>query len=457
MFWKKYWNRLNKEEIYQYGFFLVVSIIIMVLWEPDRFWHDSLQYFELGQGLYETGFAIGNFEHGVRGIWYPLLLSPFFIVKKAWLIPSVLLLIFFVCVFPRVWISSNKVDFKSRCILFCLLLFFWNGLFRYPMSDAVALSLLLVGMMLCFGKHQIISPFLGGACLYICYNTRTIYLFPIIVFVILYCVYLKEWKAIFCFILCFFVGFLCGAIPQIIVNYNNYSILSIKVITNRGYGNGLFSWQLAEGIRHTQYETFVGTEDVYPKPNLRFNDVVGMQIFAKEGLDPTQMNIKDVIKVIIKYPLDVAGIYVRHFINMLNPIWGEEYIEDIHKIKIHYTIVNYFMMCTFMTWFISRKIKMRDFINKYSKKLILGIAMLIPCFAITPGYVEQRFYFPMYYVFYLVMIFVMGKSGFKEVIYLWKKRPCLYICVWGFVFLVFCAIWSVTLASTQYGVWIGLL
>lgn len=462
------------KEVLQIIFFFLLSIGCQRVLNPDsQVFYDSDNYVQLSQSFWKEGsFSLLNFTEGIRGVWFPLILAPFIRISRewGWRILSALMTVFFVCYFPQIILGfrgkGDKYLFGKRLILFLLLFCFWSGIFLYPLSDGVALVFLVLGIRFIF-KNKIGSYLIGGVFFYLSYNIRTIYLLPVLFFIIGHGVLgmiHKKYSQCLIFLVSVGMGLLIIApIPQIIVNLNRYNILSLKVMTEEGYSSGLFSWQLAEGLRHSEYETHIGSMNVYPMPGIRFSDRVGENILLKEGLNPGEMSMGDVVKVIIKYPFEVMGIYMRHLINMLNPVWGEGYIKDIHKTKIYLSIINYCLMFTAVCYGVLKisrgkqiSLSAKQFMGEKGERCLLWSTILIPCIGILPGCVEQRFFFGAYMLMYIFLLFSMGKDGFLNLSMHWKKRPMYYAALFIIGFALLSAVWGNTYANTEHGIWISL-
>lgn len=180
-------NRINlKKEIVQIIFFFLLSIGCQILLNPDgqAYW-DSDNYLQLSQSFWkEDGFSLFNFTDGVRGVWFPLILAPFIKLSRkwGWRILSALMAVFFICYFPQTILNIREdigFLFRKRLALFLLICIFWSGIFLYPLSDGVALVFLVLGIWFIF-KDKIWGYLIGGAFFYLSYNTRTIYLLPLL-------------------------------------------------------------------------------------------------------------------------------------------------------------------------------------------------------------------------------------------------------------------------------------
>lgn len=297
-------------------------------------------------------------------------------------------------------------------------------------------------------------------CFYIAYNIRTIYLFPVLLFVIGTLFTKRPGKKKIMDFAIIILGIMIAGIPQAIVNYNCYQLFSLKVKTEDGmFPNGLFAWQVGVGMSNFQYETYVGDLEIYPVAGLRFIDKVGQAMVQKEGV-ADNFHILDVFRLLIKYPLDVMGIYTRHAVNMLNPVWGGSYIEDLFVPKMHLTLINYCMLFIWGCYMKMRIVcvrvneKMRG--EQWKLKILTYISLLLPCIMIMPGAIESRFSFPGYMLLYRILLFEMKIEDYKELWRNWKVNPVGYafLFIIGIAFLS--AVWGTSIASLEQELWIPL-
>ncbi len=463
----------QKSSLWQMVFFLILSILYLIAIHPTgRSYFDSNGYINLAKSFFIEGdFSLLNYPLDIRGVWFPLILSPFYeyFAWLGWKPLSAIVMVFFVYFFPQMLLEKREFNylFLRRIITFFLLCMFWSGVFIYPLTDAVALLLFSTGIW-CILKHSKLGYSIGALLFYIAYNTRTIYLFPIMAIVIGYIVllFLKDRKRVIpCLLAMFIGGMVIAPIPQVIVNYNNYGTISIEVITvdDESYPQGLFVWQLAEGLKLMQYETNINEESGYPIGGIRFEDPVGMKLLEEEGMDSLTMSMSDFMKVVFKYPADVIGIYIRHFINMLNPVWGEVYIKNIHKLKLHLTLLNYSMLFLgtakiLMTYLgRNKERRFKDIILSKGEKWLIYLVIIMPCIMILPGAIEQRFFFPMYMLLYVLIVYRISKEDLVKIWTHCKKEPMVYTLAFMIGLLIICCVCSNTYANNSEGIWIGFI
>ncbi|MEE3446725.1 MAG: hypothetical protein VZQ78_11025 [Prevotella sp.] len=89
----------------------------------------------------------------------------------------------------------------------------------------------------------------------------------------------------------------------------------------------LKNWQIAQGLTVDRYETFAGKDSVQI-PQMRFDDKAGISLEKKEKVS-AGISLTQLVELVFKYPLDIAGIYSRHLINYLTTVWRQAYITDL--------------------------------------------------------------------------------------------------------------------------------
>ncbi|MEG0305519.1 MAG: hypothetical protein RR576_09250 [Oscillospiraceae bacterium] len=455
----------------------VGTFIYLMLINKRAVYYDSAYYWELSQSFFgkDNNFSFLNFPLSWRGYFLPFIFS---VCKLGDIVFGadryVLYVVLsslnasFICTVALPYLASaigkqKQVGIIPRIVILVLTLVFWKGLFCYPLSDFYAFSFIVLACALLYSMEEhgnsgnlvfIIKSFFIGVLTYGAYNTRTIYLFSIFAIIILAIITQKQngLKAIlklFFFALC---GFLIAAYPQMLINYNVSGALSIKVDTSMLSGNGLFSDQLFGGLISQRYETLVpGMAEKIGAAGIVYYDSVGQQIMNKLG-GFHMGSMMDYFKIIIQYPLETIGIYLRHLINFLNPIFGEMYIEDPEKIKLHYTILNYTLMfATVLGVFGLREKYLNGADNKtkfnwalITKHLAWILPFVLPVLMIIPGQPEVRFFIPVYMLMYM---FLACCVDYKTVMETVKKHTVLMAISYVGVFCLLCSVWSMTYTS----------
>ncbi len=217
------------------------------------------------------------------------------------------------------------------------------------------------------------------------------------------------------------------------MNYYELGKLSIKVPTS-----GLMKRQLFWGMQNQAYGTYVGIEQEIPQ--MYFVDKVGMNILQKEGITNSFVSIGQYLKVCLKYPIEMVGIYTRHLINMLLPIWPEAYVVNMNSNKIITSLLAFsciflFIICVF---------------GKYTYRNTYWnfVPILIPVVFITPGAVEIRFFAALFiYIISTLCLNCDWKSMFSMI----ARNKIKFILSYIGIYASFIAIWTNTLSSISTG------
>lgn len=326
----------------------------------------------------------------------------------------------FTFVIPRLYsekdFSKNKEHLLKVLLNFLLVFSVYCGLFVYSLSDFFAFSLCTLSVF--FERRFKYSEKLSkkvlcalgvGIFVYLSYNVRTIYLFSGIYIFFLFIIDLcktdgrKLTKIIF--FLVFAASFFLAAFPMLIANRRNLGRNSIAVPTE-----SLMLAQVAWGIKYQRYDTYIGFRfgnDEQSDARMFFIDPVGEKLLQKESIT-SFASWKQFFKFCKKYPLEVAGIYVRHFVNLMFPVWPETYVKKIGNFKLFAVflgIVPFFLFGVALAAGAVRNLP--ELMKTYAPLLISTLFILA-------GAVESRF-------FISVFMLVFGTLSFSTD---WKK-------VWG--------------------------
>ena len=439
----------------------LISFIYLCINNDYLIIFDAKYYVTLSKSFVDSdGFSLYNYPETFRGVIFPLLLCIFnkmvvFFstdIIFGWRLLVSLLVTLATVQLPLIFkdLIKKRLNVLEIFIPLLLLHFFWYGLINNPLSDIVSLCFFIFGLSFLrisiFRKFSFIMAIVSGLSFYIAYNTRTIYIFPIffvIVGTLFYSIYYKKIKLNrFLFILLgLIIGILMIGMVQLIININCYDKYTISVIANYNNGN-LFMYQINNGIWISQYETYFSKNyNDYPKPGIMFVDPIGQEIVSKDTS----------LLEYIKHPIELCGIYIRHFLNMLNPVWGGgAYITDIHSLKIHRSIINYTILFVVFKYLI-KKLNGISFENvkssfKNNYITILSIISLLICFAaILPGAVESRFALPFYLIIYGLFAYCIP---LKEVWLDVKTQPIKNAIIYISIFTLLCCYWTYTYHTT---------
>lgn len=448
----------SKTKAFQGGVFLglfLISLLMQMLINNGEVFFDASLYWELGK---ECGWSVRNMTSAYRGWLLPFFFSICYKLGMLfgkeflgyWILSSIVFAITFTILFFAV---SRILEFEKDDIFVvlagggCGIVFwlFFRGLFTYPLSDFFAFFLSLTSLIL---MHAIlekqtgwyikaIQAFLLGLCLYGAYNIRTIYLFLAIVCIglmVIWQIYEKKWIQTLITVLCCWGGMAVCALPQMILNHKLFGVYVWKVPTG-----DLMLFQLHCGISTGRYATYVGDMALYAARGMYFEDGSGQAIL--DGVQLTEFNsYGEFFSLILRHPLDFAGIYMRHLLNILYPFYPNQYIKDITRDKSLLLLVFYTILFIAVFSFVhSAKLK--------SKKWIWLFLILVPCFCILPGAVEIRFFIALHFIIYMY-----ATLGIKEFITQFRMNKMKYMAGYLVGFLLYIAYAGMLLATAEFGV-----
>lgn len=449
---------IKKEKRYFVVLFVILfvaSIIVhTIINNTDAHYDDSI-YWWLGKAL---GWNVKNIEWGFRGWLLPYIFSMCYqfglLFQSEFVGYRIFASLMFAFAFTFLFSYIAKIlDFKAsnrRIALaggVCGVVFFifFRGLFIYTLSDFYAFTLSLLSVVFLHSLIEreqrlyikSIEAFCLGLCLYGTYNIRTIYLFSLIAcfcVMIIWQLFGKKWLETIVTGGCCGIGMFLCAIPQMIVNHNLSGNYSWKVPTE-----GLMLYQLQWGVTAERYATFIGDPAQYSTAGMFFVDNVGQAILNKEQITEFA-SYGQLIRVMLKYPLDFIGIYVRHFLNMLYPIYPEQYIQDLTKDKSVLLILFYTILFIAVSNFIL-------LFQLKSKRWVWICLILLPCLCILPGAVEIRFFIALHFLIYMYAIL-----GLKEFWIQFKMHKAGYIICYVTGFLLYIAYAGAMLGTTANGI-----
>ncbi len=408
------------------------------------FLYDVEDYWKRGAQLWESGYLAMTID-SFRGYVFPLYLgfcNHYLGGVLGWeILNSLQISAFIVFVIPSL-VSNNKFESKShiaRTLIFSsIMLYLFSGLFVNPSSDIIAIECaLLAQLMIEKIKKRAEKCFVNNVCLfafglfcYWAYNTRTIYLFAVIFLAIelMFFAWKKHGRLKIQVWALPLLGACLSSIPQIIINFREYGIVSPVVETN-----GLFSLQLLWGMKLQRYDTTIS--DVLGTARVCFVDRAGIAILQKEGITDS-ITYGQYFMILMKYPLEMVGLYFRHFLNMILPIYGENFITDLSKSKIVQCIL---CTCCAYTGCISwKRVDRGTFIN--------FLPLLIPIVFIIPGSVEQRYGAGLYFIILSIICF---EIDWKAIWITIKTNPIRHVISFCLLSGILVAIWTSTLATIE--------
>lgn len=288
----------------------------------------------------------------------------------------------------------------------------------------------------CFG-------FLAGACFYAAYNTRAAYLYGALFLIAYLAITYRAHKSCLLFVLfSLLAGCILIALPQMLINDYHTGQLTPRVLTEQ-YTNSQANLQQTQvywGLSMSRYESYVGDNIVYPQGGVRFDDFVGYQILAREGVTAENFTYGTLLHLFLKYPLDMCGIYTRHFVTLLTPIFSDSYIHELFQPKLVRITVNIILWLCAGTYavYAAPPIKIR--------KILLIAGLILPSLLQFFGAPEIRFFLLIHLLFYCYICFGVC---WKELWVFVNKHPIRVAIPALIIFFAWTTVISNTLQSCR--------
>ena len=316
--------------------------------------------------------------------------------------------------------------FIGTVVFFILWLFFWLDYLVYSLSDFPALfccsasvfCLLRIERFIASEHHSMFYTVAGllllglvaGASAYASYNIRAVYLYGILASLIWWLCRNRR-KGVYLMLSCtgIVIGVLIVAYPQMCVN-KKYNDTYLPFVPTENYSTvDLKNWQIAQGLTVDRYETFAGRDSVQT-PGMRFDDKAGISLEMKEkasdGISLTQL-----AELAFKYPLDIAGIYWRHLINYLTPVWRQCYIIDLHVNTAWVALPGIVLWIIFFyQLFLIKMDQWRNWLKNEAWAILPFISI---CLFMIPAAVEIRFFIAAYSIMYGYLVW---RADFRKML-----------------------------------------
>lgn len=418
-----------------------------------------------------------NYPKNIRGYFFPLLIMPANILFKMFpgyefypyrIYSSIAYGFLLTNVVPPLYVKlfGGTLSVTRRLILPTLIAVLFPGLIIYPLSDLPAFILFVSAVTFLFKiknastlRNVSAFAFFAGAAAAAAYNTRTIYLFPLI-FVIfsapLYFLSGRSLKERSAGLLAFVLGLILISVPQSIINHKHQDTWSPAVIAQRTE-KSLFALQLMWGVTMQRYETTI--DQNAPAASRYFLDRVGEQVFEKESLVEDDVTIGRYLTLVARYPMEFGGIYARHFINGLDLRDGQVYVKDIHASSAKIAVFNFLVIALALlvaiVRYANRRMQENEAAGREEKLRTVApatwpawlLVWLIPVFAILPGAIETRFFLPLHVLLYCTIAF---NTSIKEVFAFIKMHRLPVFCSLIGLAGMYLAVSTNTMSSLAY-------
>lgn len=459
---------------------IINSIVIMTvifLHSNVPFLWDSHIYYNVGDAIFDGGLVAWPSDAVYRGYVWPLIVT---ICKRllGWTIlnerMSFTILISIVYGFVLAWIVVKVSEYLfQRSITMPQVVLpviwmstFWWGLLAYPLSDIPACLMTAAAVILLWEiRNRLLSKkaiffksMLLGICAYGAYNIRTMYvvIWPLIFLPMVYdCIKSNKDRAkSLTALLLAVIGFCMIAWPQYRINQTKTGKTTPMIQTGMLFNTDLdlMTWQCVVGLQYQRYDTYLGKNmtgtEAHP---MYFSDPLREEFLA-EGCEVIRTK-PQFIEYMLRNPVRAAGVYGRHYINLLDNRYPETYVQDLERGREPEVIIQYLMWFfggVTLAYFYCQRNKIEEqktrgwFAHWFDKKgLFLLIWILAPMLA-AAGAIELRFFFAVYLLLYVFLANLPQIDGLGTFIKnnKWMIAGC---AVAGFIGLN--TVWSSTMAS----------
>jgi hypothetical protein len=373
--------------------------------------------------------AILNFPQTWRGYFYPLLLSPARVASYlmnsvlpyrvfASLAYSFLLTVVIPDFYVRVF--GGRLSFLRRLVAPLLLTVLAPGVMVYPLSDLPAILMLICSLyaILLSGetpglRRSCVLMVAAGVMLGGAYNTRTIYLFSLVLVVCATTLWWTRARALrhrAILIVALLSGVVLVSLPQAFINLKTHGSFTPAVVTTQFGPQSLFGTQLTLGLKVQRYETALD-----PVRSVPYVDPAGQRLLSVTGFDKKVFGLGEYAAFVLRHPVDFVGILARHVINGLDLRDGEVYLVDPNRSRWLQSTINYAVL------FVAALILLIRPRTRPASPSVLAndasgttppirfertdwvvwlSALLLPVVAIAPGMIETRFFLPLHLLAY---------------------------------------------------------
>ena len=406
-----------------FGAVFIVSMVYAAIANIQTYYGDCFFYWQFGDGIFENGLNFLNYPETYKGYFLPFIVSLFkTFLPGFWswrflasLSAAICFSFSLPCLFTGKLIRSRRKFIRSLLAYLCFM-WFWGDFMQYPLSDFAALFFMVTGSAcLIYARNTkkaaaVLLYLVSGACFYASYNTRAVYLYAS-VFALLIYIYSERKKIIRLLpkFLLVFIGASVIALPQCSINKKYVDRFSPEVYTEAyaNYSQNLETLQVYWGLGIPMFAGYFGDSEVYPQGGVFYLDKSGEEITKREGITSENFKLTSLVKLFLKYPLDMTALYIRHLVALMTPSYRQAYITDLHR-EISFTVV-----LGIAIW-ITAGLALAAQIKKHiSETGWWAFAVCLPALFQLFGATELRFFLPVYLLCYYYLFAFVDYGEFR--------------------------------------------
>ena len=420
------------EKLLAVMFAMLIMLFAEVYIDAERFVGDAYAYWHYSSSILDL-----SFPQTMRGYFYPLIIAgPRLIFEtfpgvgfvSLYVMQALMFAFTLAIILPYVFtkLVGGQISLIRRLLPPLLVGIFFPGLIAYPLSDLPALCMVIAAIALILLasnqakiRHSICLIFFAGILAYGAYNTRTIYIFTLLMLMLMLPMLAVKNATIAVratLTTVFILGAAFASVPQVLINLKYLHSPTPLVVTDKN-NSSLYASQLKWGVTIQRYETGYNAEtgSIYP---IYYLDPAGERVFKDHDMGGESVTVLGFLKVLASEPISFLMIYIRHFINGMDVRDDNPYTtisskeRDLRSIaSLSISIFGFFLLVGLIVGS-KASVTPRWRIMERAAWVFL---MVLPVIAITPGAIETRFFLPVHLMAYCSIAFGLSKRGIRSI------------------------------------------
>jgi hypothetical protein len=320
-------------------------LIALLLQGQKTFYYDAAEYWRLSETFTSDGhFSLLNFENtGIRGYALPLVYHLVRGIAEPFTSDPQLIAIVFnaaLCALlgsvltpklARIAWPESTWSVPRRLAICALILIFWRGYLSYPLSDFAALTAAMLALIAISVPTSPLAMLGAGLAAGLALNMRPAYilLVPLLLALVIWAWHRQRqqggdraapWRRPLGIAL-FLLGATVVCVPQSLSQHDTFG----------GYspipgGSKLSSFQYTVGLELQSYGGYIGNDLM--SPHMEYVDPHTESILA-ELPGETVSGSGEYAELILRHPLTMGGVFLRHVVNGLDQRYVTPYTEHL--------------------------------------------------------------------------------------------------------------------------------
>jgi hypothetical protein len=331
-------------------FVLVAGVYLVHLFTSgyDRFYYDSADYWEQ-YSFRSRGYSMPLLCRVLQGIGSAFGLGDVTIVKIFGALLAATLGVVVVPRLARQLFPAAAVTWLRVLALNALVFLYWRDYFAFPLTDFPALLLASVAVLALLRRNAA-GLYVAGLALGVAVNLRPNYLpaLAAVLVVAAHSVRPRHGTLATRAVALVLAGAFVATVPQVLANHHWRG--SWSPIVERAHEEELVSIWL--GMNAQKFETYIGTSDVLPSPNVAYLDPSTIRLLDREHISPVRApdgvlefpGTRRYLRLVVHHPAEMAASYVRHVFNGLDVRHPTPYIRDFGDTSLALSLLEYSLL-----------------------------------------------------------------------------------------------------------------